>query len=496
MSSPETSIFLFQTSGPLTNADGSVGLPGFGAGNAVNALNKKEFSDLMRGQGSASVADSKGLNGASQTTQAVVKVQQKDDGSGLSVRLLGKGLPPEGQALPINIDPSLLENLDQGALQALIGQALQNAGFNFTAQSEARVPTSRGQSNAAPLLGQGTIVAAQPTPSQLTETAATGSNPSPSAVDTANVLNGSLNSAQQTAGQITGENTAALTTSTNQTTTSTKSTEQAVGKPVLLVPDNGTQLKTDPNQSLQPTVAPQQGQQLNVSKSDNRNNSNSTKLTSESVDRLGQSAAQANDRQFIEKLATTMTNRAVEPAPNLNDEAVSYNPESVKDPAMAAMQSKMDSQFAKVETLHPVQTPVGKAGWSEAVYKQVMWMSSQQMSRASIALDPPELGPLHVQISTHQDQTSVVFTSAHSSVRDALDQNIARLREMMENQGLDLVDVNVADQGSSGSDRSDNDQDGDADGTLSLSADGTGSEPEDDTQTTVRVSQGLVDDYI
>ena len=93
-----------------------------------------------------------------------------------------------------------------------------------------------------------------------------------------------------------------------------------------------------------------------------------------------------------------------------------------------------------------ISIPVGKPGWSESVMQRVMWMSSQNISRAEIALNPPELGPMNIKISSTGDQASVVFSSHHGSVRDALDQDLARLREMMENQGINLADVDVSDQ--------------------------------------------------
>jgi len=93
-----------------------------------------------------------------------------------------------------------------------------------------------------------------------------------------------------------------------------------------------------------------------------------------------------------------------------------------------------------------ISIPVGKPGWSESVMQRVMWMSSQNISRAEIALNPPELGPMNIKISSTGDQASVVFSSHHGSVRDALDQGLARLREMMENQGINLADVDVSDQ--------------------------------------------------
>jgi hypothetical protein len=94
-----------------------------------------------------------------------------------------------------------------------------------------------------------------------------------------------------------------------------------------------------------------------------------------------------------------------------------------------------------------VSVPVGKPGWGEAVMQRVMWMSSQHLQSAEIQLDPPELGPLQVRVNSQGDQTSVVFNSQHSAVRDALDQSLSRLREMMEQNGVNLTDVDVSDQG-------------------------------------------------
>lgn len=96
--------------------------------------------------------------------------------------------------------------------------------------------------------------------------------------------------------------------------------------------------------------------------------------------------------------------------------------------------------------LTSVPVTVGKPGWSDAVMQRVMWMSSQNINRVDIVLDPPDLGPLQVRIVTQADQTSVTFSSNHGSVREALDQSLPRLREMMDNQGLNLTDVNVSDQ--------------------------------------------------
>lgn len=94
-----------------------------------------------------------------------------------------------------------------------------------------------------------------------------------------------------------------------------------------------------------------------------------------------------------------------------------------------------------------VSVPVGANGWSDAVTDKVMWFSASKINSAEIHLNPPDLGPLQVRISTERDQTSVYFTSQHAAVREALDQALPRLRDMMGGQGIQLSDVGVGGQG-------------------------------------------------
>jgi len=96
-----------------------------------------------------------------------------------------------------------------------------------------------------------------------------------------------------------------------------------------------------------------------------------------------------------------------------------------------------------------VQVPVGQPGWGEAVGKQVAWFVSQKISAASLRLNPQHLGPMEIAVSMDGDQASVSFTSQQAIVRDALESSIPRLREMLAENGLNLINVNVSQQGKS-----------------------------------------------
>lgn len=101
----------------------------------------------------------------------------------------------------------------------------------------------------------------------------------------------------------------------------------------------------------------------------------------------------------------------------------------------------------------PVASPLSQplsmhqSGWTEGIVDRVMYLSSQNLKSAEIKLEPAELGRLDIRVNMAPDQqTQVTFSSAHLGVRDALESQVARLRESFNQQGLGQVDVNVSDQ--------------------------------------------------
>ena len=86
----------------------------------------------------------------------------------------------------------------------------------------------------------------------------------------------------------------------------------------------------------------------------------------------------------------------------------------------------------------------GKADWGQGMGKQILWMVNQGISRAEIRLNPANLGPLEVRIDMENDQVNVAFSSRHADVREAVEQALPRLREMLEEKGLNLSDTDVS----------------------------------------------------
>jgi flagellar hook-length control protein FliK len=97
----------------------------------------------------------------------------------------------------------------------------------------------------------------------------------------------------------------------------------------------------------------------------------------------------------------------------------------------------------------PLHQPLAmnQGGWTEGLVNRVMYLSSQNLKSAEIQLEPAELGRLDIRVHlAPEQQAQITFTSGHVGVREALENQVHRLKDMFAQQGLGQPDVNVADQ--------------------------------------------------
>jgi len=86
------------------------------------------------------------------------------------------------------------------------------------------------------------------------------------------------------------------------------------------------------------------------------------------------------------------------------------------------------------------------AEWSGKMTEQVSIMVKGGFQQAEIKLNPAHLGPLEVKLNVSDDKANISFVTHHAPVKDAIDSAMPRLRDMLEEQGLSLVDVDVSTQ--------------------------------------------------
>ncbi|MFT7458580.1 MAG: flagellar hook-length control protein FliK [Planctomycetota bacterium] len=93
-----------------------------------------------------------------------------------------------------------------------------------------------------------------------------------------------------------------------------------------------------------------------------------------------------------------------------------------------------------------IDAPVQQPKWGEHLAGRIAWMTMNNQQSAQINLNPAELGPIEVKVSLHNDQASVNFYAHNSTVRDAIEEAFPRLRDMLNENGLNLSQSSVSDQ--------------------------------------------------
>jgi len=91
------------------------------------------------------------------------------------------------------------------------------------------------------------------------------------------------------------------------------------------------------------------------------------------------------------------------------------------------------------------QTPT-EAG--AALTERINIMLSKNLKQVDIRLDPPELGRMQIKLGMNNDQATVHITVANQQARDAVEQAMPRLRDMLQQQGLQLAQGSVQQQDS------------------------------------------------
>jgi flagellar hook-length control protein FliK len=136
------------------------------------------------------------------------------------------------------------------------------------------------------------------------------------------------------------------------------------------------------------------------------------------------------------------------------------DPTSVQDDHLASKGSTLnaaDHSTTKVNSLSsedPRDTPksmvnvaiqsyVGTEQWGREVRQKIVWMFGIGQQSATLTLNPPNLGPLHVTLKMQNNIAHTTFRSNDPAVRQALAEGMVQLNEMMSQRGLILGKMSI-----------------------------------------------------
>ena len=81
--------------------------------------------------------------------------------------------------------------------------------------------------------------------------------------------------------------------------------------------------------------------------------------------------------------------------------------------------------------------------FSPNLANRIQWIYQQALASAEILMDPPELGPLSVKLHTSRGETNILFQVSNPQTKDMIEENLAKLKESLEQLGIQLGDTQV-----------------------------------------------------
>lgn len=155
--------------------------------------------------------------------------------------------------------------------------------------------------------------------------------------------------------------------------------------------------------------------------------------------------ADTPDKQVITEEASQNTFKSTglpsNPTLHVQDTAPAINPS-----AISPMMPNIFAGNKITDSLQTIATPFNSSAWADDFSQKISWMSTQQSQVAELHLNPPDLGPLNVILKISDSQATALFMSPHSAVRDAVENAIPKLREILADNGIMLGNATVSDQ--------------------------------------------------
>lgn len=109
--------------------------------------------------------------------------------------------------------------------------------------------------------------------------------------------------------------------------------------------------------------------------------------------------------------------------------------------------SKLSSNAVQTQksitALNTETIAIYRKDFANAVKDKVMVMINQKIQQVEIQLDPPEMGNVHVRVNLQNEQAAVQFIVQNQQAKDALEQNMTKLRDMLAENGVDVGDANI-----------------------------------------------------
>lgn len=225
-------------------------------------------------------------------------------------------------------------------------------------------------------------------------------------------------------------------------------------------------------------------------------NANAANITSTSLQ--PESSALVSESDFRAKLQFELSSRGIQNVDDAPDLGLSKF-EGLTNQRLVSDSRVPESQAGKAY-VSSLPLAVDDPDWSNQLNQKLMWMSARNIQQAELHLNPADMGPIDIKIQIGAEQSSININAQNQGVRELLEANIHKLKEMLNGSSEELADAGEQSLGQSSGQESSPEQGGQEDQSVAYSA-GT-STPQnhqsvvsDNPNQNVSLSDSLVDAY-
>lgn len=97
----------------------------------------------------------------------------------------------------------------------------------------------------------------------------------------------------------------------------------------------------------------------------------------------------------------------------------------------------------------PLNSAPGTPEFTQNLGAEVMMMARNGIESATLTLNPADLGPIQIDLQMIKEVADVTFSVTHAMTRDAIEQSLPKLGEMLASQGLSLGNAQVGGENAS-----------------------------------------------
>lgn len=193
--------------------------------------------------------------------------------------------------------------------------------------------------------------------------------------------------------------------------------------------------------------------EVNTSHDNDPQSDSQNKSSEESVDLANNTTSTANNKPAVTHLFDNLSQREASQSIQRAEEI------SQREQSFENVMSTMSSEITQTQKNTAVQQAevisLMRKDATDALKEKVMVMINQKLQQVDIQLDPPELGSMQVRINMQNEQAVVNFVVQNQQAKEALDQNLDKLKNMMTDNGVDVGEANIEQQSNQSSNNED-----------------------------------------